>query len=222
MLRTMTNAAETSLWAELKTVLRLTARIFGAPVDLYEERVLPRREARILRAWIGALETIARALLAVMAVRIDNPNPAPAPRRARARRLNKTIPPQAAADTHAPFTDRSTALVRPYDSDAWSGVVFRVASPTRNGSGGGSGTPRRFHFVRGLTFRLEALIRVAEKPEGCARRLARRLHAQPAIAAGFFRRAKVRCELRSESPPWAELLEEALSLARTALPPETG
>jgi hypothetical protein len=171
-------------WADLAHTLRTVAALFGAPGELAAARVLPWDTARRLRDWLRALEALARALLVALAARLpDRPQ---RPRGWTARR-------------HDPSTDEWTDDAVATDaslleSERWAGVSFAGSPPTpRSGRARGeSGTPGsasapRFAWTLPLAHRLEALIRVAEAPERYARRVARRLAADPVAARRMLR-----------------------------------
>jgi hypothetical protein len=215
----MINVSDDPLWEELKKSLRDAARIWGAPRDLWGEHVLPRADTRLLRGWLAALETIARALLMIMAVRLPDLPPERSPRRVCGRPKQTSVAPRCSP----------RGLFRPgepYDSDRWAGVAFRIAPNAGSGErGAGRRTPAsRFDFVHGLALRFEALIRVAENPRPYARRLARRLRAEPGLAAVILSPAENPRGANRGWRPLAELVEEALSAARAIGPParETG
>jgi hypothetical protein len=189
----------------------VTAQIFGEPALLLADVVLPRREGRRLMAWLAALESLARALLLVMAARL----PRPAPAKARPRRTRGS---GAALDQN---TEEHPPSAEPPGSELWAGVVFHAAPRRRGGPRGPETPPRRFLPARALAYRFEALIRVAETPEPFARRLARRLWAEPALAADVLRGP----DGEGGPPPWDDLIGAARAQARAAAPvfsPDTG
>jgi hypothetical protein len=211
----MTDADDKTLWLDLKALLRVVGAIFGGPVDLWEQAAVEQRAARLLRAWLRALERIARALLLAMAARL----PADAkPRTPLGRAASR---PRGAA---APQSDLPRAGDAPPETpppEQWAGVAFRVLPPAA-GSGAPSGAPHHFVFIRALAFRFEALIRVARSPEPYARRLARRLRATPGLAERVLRPGPA-CDDRPA--PCEELADLASALAWAAvgaLTPETG
>jgi hypothetical protein len=203
----MSDAPATLLWDELKEILRLIAQIWGEPARLFEDVVLPTREGLRLRTWLAALERLARTLLLVMAARL----PKPAPARARTRTSGRPS---------APEQREAEGLAFPPEvpgSELWAGVVFH-ALPCEPGRDRARerrawSPPRRFMPARALAYRFEALIRIAEAPEPFARRLARRLWAEPALAERVLDRGGGRAD---EQPPWDDLVVEGLSSARMA------
>ncbi|NIR60744.1 MAG: hypothetical protein GWO02_15175 [Gammaproteobacteria bacterium] len=207
----MNDAPETALWTELKVLLRLVAAIFGEPASLLEEGAVARREGELLRGWLSALEAIARALLLAMAASLPRPTCGRAP-------AGRWVRPARTEQVHAdrdnePWTDGAAAVDRP-GSERWAGVAFR-ASPRSRGARGmraSTGAPRGLLFTRPLAYRLEALIRVAEAPQPYARRLARRLRAEPGLAARVLRAPPA----GACAPPCADLVEQALFRARQA------
>jgi hypothetical protein len=208
-----TAPSEAPLWEGLKTAIRWTALIFGEPASLWDDIAGRRGEVLSLRTWLSALEALARTLLLLMAVRL----PAPDARKPRQRRPRKPI---GSADlatlTHDP-------LAAPLNSQLWAGVAFHIApSKRRSRRGGLSKSLWSCLPTRPLAYRFEALIRVAENPAPFARRLARRLREDPALAARMLRRPKSAGDC---PPPCAELLQQAQGLARgvaPVVPPGTG
>jgi hypothetical protein len=178
----MSTADASPSWDDLKALLRWAGALFGEPADLFDERVMERKQWRLLRTWIVALEAIARALLAAMAASLPPPKPAVAPRRTAKDDAKATVAPYAAEKA----SGHDGPEMPP--SEQWAGVVFRCALPEPRGS---AGRPRRepFRFVatRGLAYRFEALVRVAEEPLRYAQRLARKLSATPGLASRVLR-----------------------------------
>jgi hypothetical protein len=207
----MADPAETALWQELKIALRWMAQLFGEPAALWEDMALRRDEALSLRAWIAALEALARALLLLMAVRMPASPSARTPIRRGQRKPASAPDPQ----TDEPSPNPPDA---PPGSERWAGVSFRIAPEAPRMGEGRFGRakrrPRGCLPARALAFRLEALIRVAESPERFARRLARRLGGESALAARILRPLRRR---RDRPPPHDDLIEEARSLARVAI-----
>jgi hypothetical protein len=203
------------IWAEIKALLRWTAIVFGAPVDLAQQETMPRREAERLRRWLAVLEAMARALLLALAARLPRPAPSASskPRRSRdSREMDKS---RFETNESRPETDESQ------DSQRWTGVSFpALPRPPRPRTRTDGGTHRTVVWTEGLARRFEAVIRVAENPEAYARRLARRLRAEPAAAPRLLRAPG----LRERWLP-RETLEAAQAEGRRALAafqPDTG
>jgi hypothetical protein len=205
----MTDAAEQTMWEELKALLRALGAIFGDPARLCGEGVLPRGEALSLRGWLAALEAIARAFLLVMAARLPRSEPRPA-RTVRAAADAERAGP-GAAEAPDPAAEAPDAEMT--DSERWAGVAFRVL-PAPSAPSGPRAPLQRFVGGRSLAYRFEALIRVAEAPEAYARRLARRLYASPALVARVLEPPGRRSGERA--PPWGDLREEARARALAA------
>jgi hypothetical protein len=200
------------LWEALKHALRWVVKIFGEPVDLLDDLARRRGDVLPLRAWLRGLETLARALLLAMAGRLPQELSGPEPARKRAGQSKPHARPE---PTFATFTDYLTA--RPVGSERWADVVFRVTP--RMSLAAVAREPHRSPGTclptRALAYRLEALIRVAEGPARYASRIARRLRAEPALAARVLRR--LQGEGRRPTP-CDELIEEARALARVFRP----
>jgi hypothetical protein len=208
----MTDASETPLWDELKALLRALAAIFGDPASLRDDGAILRGDGLALRTWLRALESVARSLLLIAAARL--PRPAPVPSR-----------PGGTASRSRPIGPYPDDMppAEPAGSERWADVAFRSLLPRRGPHGARARAEQtRFLFTRPLACRFEALIRVAEAPLPYARRLARRLHAQPTLAARLLSRQESR---GGRPPPCRDLAEEALShasIAARVFAPETG
>jgi hypothetical protein len=195
----MTDAAATPLDAprllcELKQLVRSFVAVFGDPAALYTERAMLRRDALALIEWLRAMERLTRALLVTLAARL--PRPAPVLRASTSPALRKQISALRTRRDAEDHGDGGTTLRSPTEpspdqiaaaiaqSERWTGVSFRalVARPGR-ASGAARSTPWRFVETRPLAYRLEALIRVVQDPERYARRLAKRLWAEPLASA---------------------------------------
>ena len=177
----MSEAPDTPTWSDLRVLLRWAAALFGEPVELLEAQVVERRQGLALRGWLRALEAIARALLVLLAAGLPTPDPQ---RSSSGPRRPGASPTADAKSPNAPSTDDEAEA----SSERWAGVTFRVVPPTWRAPGPHARTaPARFVWTRLLALRFEALIRVAEAPERYARRLARRLHAAPALGIRVLR-----------------------------------
>jgi hypothetical protein len=177
----MTTADDTpndTFWEALKDLLHGFAGLFGEPAALFALHAVPRRQGQLIRAWLAALEAIARGLLLMAAAAL--PASAVAPRHRPAGRAPIRRRPRPAAAVDDPSADDVS-------SERWAGVAFRALSSSGSGSRGTSREPRRFIATAPLALRFEALLRVAEAPEPFARRLARRLRAAPALASRLLR-----------------------------------
>jgi hypothetical protein len=201
-------------WPGFAQRLRWMAAVFGAPADLAADGVLARADVQRLRAWLGALETLARALLVRLAAEIAPRLPAVRVRRGRSAALAPatTVVESASDDLLALFVVRAVDD----DSSAWRGVAFRHLPPVARRADrrcSACARPSRFVETLGCARRFEALIRVAEAPERYARRLARRLVARP-DAAG-----RVLTPLKANGPAWLPraAVRAAQDAARTAV-----
>jgi len=85
--------------------------------------------------------------------------------------------------------DIAVGVIDVPDSELWADVSFVLVPPKRTDRAQRSkrGKPSSLMKTRPLAYRLEALIRVAERPEHYARRLAVRLHADPDLAFRLLR-----------------------------------
>jgi hypothetical protein len=193
-------AAGEALWAELRALLRWLGCAFGDPAEVAARLRMPRDEGRLLGAWLAGLETLARALLAALA--------------------RDFAPSLRAAHAGGPSPARRTQPEQPEDSERWTGVAFRFAPrdlPPERSRRSATGALRDF-AVRGgvdarpLARRFEALIRVAERPEHYARRLARRFAGRPEDLPRLLRRPPLD---RRAAP--GDLIDEAEALAWVAL-----
>jgi hypothetical protein len=185
----MTNAATT--WDELKDLLRWFAAIFGQPKDLYEDQVVRKKHGLLIRGWIAGLEAIARALLMAMAAALPKPEATPRPPKRRAKTK------RAARAPHPAASDIAVGVIEAPDSELWADVSFVLVPKKRSGrvKRSARGKPSGLMKTRPLAYRLEALIRVAERPEHYARRLAVRLYAEPNLAFRLLRQpAPIGCE----------------------------
>jgi hypothetical protein len=160
----MTDAADTPpTWVDLAAQLRNVAMLFGGPARMRDRGLVERAEWRRIRGWLVALETIARALLVLLAAALPEPVERPPG-------FAKTFGRAKRGETAEDPNESS-------ESERWTGVAFWRPPHDRAG-GGPKGTfrePQSHLSTRSLARRFEALIRVSEAPERYARRLARRM-----------------------------------------------
>jgi hypothetical protein len=205
-------SSDETILETLKDRLRTFAALFGEPASLWAEQVVPRRQGLLIRAWLRALETIARALLLTAAAALPESALASRPAAVRATRARANTAPA----ENDPPTDEGPS------SETWAGVAFRVlpcaavarAKPETR-------PPARFLRAAPLAFRFEALIRVAEAPGRYARRLARRLRAAPDLARHVLRPPPP-WDGRAVAPDEVGAALDAAAAALGVLAPDTG
>jgi hypothetical protein len=93
-------------------------------------------------------------------------------------------PKDAAPPANDPLADNVGVAPEIPDSERWAGVSFVLLPPVRSTRIARSArrlrrAPSALMAVRPLAYRLEALIRVAAKPEHYAARMSQKLHADP-------------------------------------------
>jgi hypothetical protein len=175
--------AQLALWRVAEAFLHILYNLFGAPEDVAFQHTLTREPHARIASWLRVGEAMLRRLLVIEASAYPKPNTPPIlwPKRARTRK-------QMGFDSDAP--------------EKWR-VSFRCClerrrprrpAPVRAGEDAGG--PRKrisredrwcfenfkpvsFRSAWPLAERYEAMIRVFNNPEPYARRLARRLYAEP-------------------------------------------
>jgi len=172
---TQNAGAPLALWRIAEAFIHILHALFGAPETIAANDALSVSTHKLLASWLRAGEAMMRRLLLIEAAAYPKSSATPLPRalRTRVRKLMS-------------FTAENPA--------AWR-VSFRcfVSSPARGGSvsarlvrrspqgeGGRAMTKgARFRSAWPLAERYEALLRAFNAPAAYARRIARRLHAEP-------------------------------------------
>ena len=175
--------APLALWRAAEAFLHLLHALFGAPEDVAREHTLSRAAYTLMLSWLRVGEALLRRLLVIEAAAFDHPAPsrARAPRQRQRKLMHFT--PDNPQDWRVSFRCFSSS---PADSggspEPRSGKgkgqrapsdAFGVSSPARGGD------KNRFFSAWPIAERYEALLRVFNAPHAYARRLARRLHANP-------------------------------------------
>ena len=171
----MTTAADAPTWDDLKDLLRWFGSLFGDPKRIYEDQVVKKKFGLIIRGWLAGLEAIARSLLMMMAAQLPKPEGRP--------QTPRVMPPRSWKPAGPP--EIIPGVFEAPDSKTWTGVSFQLIPPLpMEGASwrASSGLPATMMRTKPLAYRLEALIRVIEKPERYAERLSRRLHAESSLA----------------------------------------
>ncbi|QGZ96273.1 hypothetical protein [Terricaulis silvestris] len=175
---TLPRTAPLALWRIAEAFLHVLHSLFGAPEDVAREHTLTRRAHTLMLSWLRVGEALLRRLLLIEAAAFP-----------------QTITPQRAR--HPRQRARKLMSFTPENPEDWR-VAFRcfvnLSSPARGGGGreaigGGANAPMSnvcasdrpagFRSAWPLAERYEALLRVFNAPHAFARRLAKRLHAQP-------------------------------------------
>jgi len=162
---TLPRTAPLALWRVAEAFLHILHALFGAPEDVAREHTLTRAAYLLMLSWLRVGEALLRRLLVIEAAAFDTSGAArPRAPRQRQRRLMEF-----SAD----------------NPEDWR-VSFRCFSSSP-ASSGGSAKPQcgeakgrvLLHSAWPIAERYEALLRVFNAPHAFARRLARRLHANP-------------------------------------------
>lgn len=179
---TIPRTAQLAYWRIAEAFLHILHSLFGAPEDVAREHTLKRAAHTLLLSWLRVGEALLRRLLVIEAAAFPKPTPhTPRPKRQRERRT-MTFTPDNPEDWRVSFRCFSSS---PADSggsvETRSGETKGQLAPFDRSaiSSPASGVDKRFHSAWPLAERYEALIRVFNAPFAYARRLARRLHAQP-------------------------------------------
>ncbi len=176
--------APLALWRVAEAFLHLLHSLFGAPEDVAREHTLSRAAYALMLSWLRVGEALLRRLLLIEAAAFEHPAPsrARAPRQRQRRLMHFTAdnPEDWRVSFHCSSSSpaNSGGSAEPRSGKAKGRVLapsdaLGVFSPTRGGD------KKRFHSAWPIAERYEALLRVFNAPYAYARRLARRLHANP-------------------------------------------
>ncbi|HVV32313.1 MAG TPA: hypothetical protein VHC73_03705 [Vitreimonas sp.] len=178
--------APVALWRIAATLMQTLYGLFGNPEDVAAQHTFLKREYLLVRTWLRVAEALLRRLLILEAAAFAKPPPPrPRPARRRVRKLRYFYP------------------EKPQD---WR-VSFRCFSPARRNSSPACGArpaPKRFTDAWPLAERYEAILRVFNNPIPYARRLAKRLYAQPQRRNEVMR-APADAHHKIGGEDWAEL-----------------
>jgi hypothetical protein len=164
--------APIALWRSAGAFLATLYALFGSASEVAESHTLTSKARALMLAWLGAGEALVRRLLLIEAsLYMREELPATRERQPRER-------------------DRKRIAFDPAKPEEWR-VAFRFCldrrRPRRRDAGGPrQRAPARFHSAWPLAERYEALIRAYNDPAPYARRLARRLYAEPRRAAALI------------------------------------
>ena len=169
-------AAPLDLWREAETLIHQLSALFGPPEQIAFQHTLTAKAYKLLSQWLRGAEALLRQLLLIEAAAL-------APGVTHARPVVAPISPAGAGACVSPETRlREFWPDKPED---WR-VSFSVLMDRRRlaGSDGRQGRRRsmeakRFYSAWPLAERAEALLRVFNNPAPYAKRLARKLFAQP-------------------------------------------
>ncbi|HYD86163.1 MAG TPA: hypothetical protein VEA80_01695 [Vitreimonas sp.] len=170
--------APLEFWRIAEAFLQLLHNLFGAPEDIAAQHTLTRAAHTLLSSWLSAGEAMLRRLLLIEAAAY------PSPASPRTRRGHKRV--------------RKLMSFTPDKPEEWrvSFAAFYGPSASRRPASGremtgqGGEAPARlggFASAWPLAERFEAMIRVFNAPQAYARRLARRLRADPGCAGRILR-----------------------------------
>jgi hypothetical protein len=198
---TPVTTAPKHLWQVARDYIVSLFDLFGAPEQIAAQHALDTKTRKLLLQWLRTGEAIIRQLLLIEASALD-PLPPPRPRRTRKPRTRRLVHFHAdkPEDWRVSFRifhlpPRRGGSVEPSET---KGDVPRTLS----GASGDEG----FHNPWPIAERAEALLRAFNDPIPYARRLARRLRAEP-------RRAKA---LTTLPPNWERCLFDAYEFREAA------
>jgi hypothetical protein len=159
---TTTRTAPLALWRVAEAFLGILHTLFGSPAEIAARRTLTHKPYALMLSWLRAGEALMRRLLVIEAAAYAKPNTPPRlwPKRPRAR--------------------RAVAFWQEKPED-WR-VSFRCFADRPSharGAVSGQSNEQRFHEAWPAALRFEALIRAFNDPHAYARRIAKRLHANP-------------------------------------------
>ncbi|PZO46497.1 MAG: hypothetical protein DCF16_18900 [Alphaproteobacteria bacterium] len=211
------------LWRAAGAFLETLFNLFGAPERLAARHTILGPEHKHILNWLRCAEALMRRLLFIEASHYPKPNIRPLlyAKRARKRRTMEFWPdrpeqwrvsfrvfPSSPAHSGGSAERRSRKAKGPLaPSDR-----FAISSSARGGD-------VTFHSAWPLAERFEALLRVHNNPAPYARRLSRRLHARPHLAAVIVRAPH---ELQHRIAPAAHAeIESLIEGRRRSLTPDT-
>jgi hypothetical protein len=174
---TLPRTAPLALWRIAEAFLHVLHSLFGAPEDVAREHTLTRAAHTLMLSWLRVGEALLRRLLLIEAavysgaLHCNEPGTSVRQPRQRARK-RMSFTPENPEDWRVTFRCFSS-------SPAISGGSVETRSGKTKGRVAPSDRPAGFHSAWPLAERYEALLRVFNAPHAYARRLAKRLHAQP-------------------------------------------
>ena len=172
-----TRAAPLDLWREAETLLHQLFTLFGPPEQIAFQHTLTAKAYKLLSKWLRGAEALLRQLLLIEAAALT-------PGDTHASPVVAPISPAGLGACVSPETLREFWPDKPED---WR-VSFSVLMDRRRPAGQHSASRRgrrrsmeakRFFSAWPLAERAEALLRVFNNPAPYAKRLARKLFAQP-------------------------------------------
>jgi hypothetical protein len=198
--------APVALWRIAATLMQTLYGLFGNPEDVAAQHTFLKREYLLLRTWLRVAEALLRRLLILEAAAFAKPPPPrPRPARRRVRKLRYFYP-EKPQDWRVSFRCFSPARRNSSPACGGSGSrrLVRRSSKSKGGSRGARPAPKRFFGAWPLAERYEAILRVFNNPIPYARRLAKRLYAQPQRRNGVMR-APADAHHKIGGEDWAEL-----------------
>lgn len=178
-------------WRIAQWLLNVIYNLFGEPKAIAAQHTLTAKAHKLMASWLRTAEALMRRLLLMEAAALKLTYAScPTKTRARARSAKPEFDPE--------------------NPDSWR-VSLRCFLDRRRPAGGAAGRPRkekRFYSAWPLAKRYQAMIRVFNEPLRYARRLTRRLNAEPHRAAELLR-APPEYERRTEAPVFDQDAERA-------------
>ena len=171
--------APIALWSIMQQFLATLRSLFGDQQNIALQQVWTAKNYNLALPWIRAGEAFLRHLLLIEAMHYSALAPAkPRASRPRQRRLVTN-------DPNDPESWRVSFRCFPSNDDvgpAKNGVTLSSAPQAgARPSKGEAGTEKRFFNAWPIAERIEAMLRVFNNPGGYAKRLARKLRAQPKL-----------------------------------------
>jgi hypothetical protein len=181
--------APLALWRVAEGFLQILHALFGAPERIAAQHTLTAKAHAHMALWLRCAEAMLRRLLLIEASAYDKPNTRPllTPPRQRMRKLMSFTaeePEKWRVSFRCLSLDRRLPAGKPSCRQDAGGPSKRISREDRCSA---NWKPVKFRSAWPLAERFEALIRVFNDPAPYARRLARRLHANPHRLAEMLR-----------------------------------
>lgn len=188
--------APIALWRVASHLLATLFNLFGEPQALAHQHSISAKDHKLALNWLRCVEALFRKLLLIEASHYENGLSQTKPRmRGKRKRRMMTFFPDDADAWRATFRCIAHGRPRPRSS-------MQTQAPASTKPGGTVRVP--YHSAWPIAERFEALLRVHNDPTAYAKRLARRLYANPQRIADMLREPP---ELRNriDAEPYAEI-----------------
>jgi hypothetical protein len=214
--------APIALWRAASGLLITLFNLFGEPQELARQHSMSAKDHKLASNWLRCVEALFRKLLLIEASHYEKHVTQTKPRQ-RTKRKRREM----AFFPESPEAWRVTLRTLPLDRrrPRRHGSVVRLAPAlVRSSAAGGDAGGPRYYSAWPIAERFEALLRVHDNPAPYAKRLARRLYANPERIAAITREPP-ELQHRIDPEPYADigklLKDREPVFAAAAMPSDT-